>query len=515
MNCSHNCLREDPGLISLWQDAAIVQKLGGVAPVSGQARRREVSKRSLRCLRTLLALLVPLVAQQSFAASPAITAQPQSQTIPGGANTSFSVAATGDGPLAYEWWGEFGPLLPVRTNASLSLTNVQISDGGLYKVIVRNSSGFAVSTPAILTVTPPPSHVGENFLWAQRTGGTGVNPGANLAVDSSGNSYLVGSFTGVTTIGTTNLVSSGGSDAFLAKFDRTGALAWARTIGGPADDAGFGIAVDKFGNTRIVGIFSGNVDFDVSSLTNAGGTDIFVACYDRAGTPLWATCAGSTGDDRASRIAVDAAGNTYVAGSFPSVINFGNSTMNSAGDTDIILAKLSSSGVPLWAKRFGGASTDTVTGLAIGPAGTVTVAGLFRGPVDFGGISLAGSGATEVFLAQCNSAGTVQWARKITGADTNEGASVVVAQDGSAYLSGAFSGVTTFGAHSLTNREFIDRYVARYDTNGAVIFASCVGGLTGQDIAIGIRTNDGGTVSSFASASVFGPSSSNSASARE
>ena len=502
MNCSHNCLQRVPGFGSSWTHLSSVQKVGGVAPISGQKITRDGGISVVAVLLTIVTLST-FTPVQTQAAAPAISTPPQSQTVNAGATVNLSVTATGDAPLTYEWWGEFGPLVPAHTNASLSLTNVNLTEAGSYKVIVRNASGAVTSAAASLTVNPAPASVGENFLWAHRLGGTGANPGANLAVDAAGNSCVIGSFTGTTTISGNNLNSAGGSDVFVARFNRAGALLWARSAGGTADDFGTGIAIDNFGNIHITGTFSANADFNSTSLTNAGGHDLFVACYDRDGNLLWASRAGGAGDDVASRIAVDGTGNSYIAGSFAGSLTFAGVTLTGAGGDDVLLAKFSSTGVPLWAKRFGGPAGDAATSLALGSGGTVFLAGRFRGSADFGSVTLADGGTSELFLAKCNSAGSVQWAKKVLGADASAGASVVAGDDGTAYLNGTFSGLTTFGTRSITNREVMDHFVARYDTGGTVLFASCVGGLTGQNISLGIKSSDGGTVNSFASVSDF------------
>jgi alpha-L-arabinofuranosidase len=88
------------------------------------------------------------------AVAPAITTQPQSQTVNAGANVTFTVAASGTAPLAYQWRRD-GVILPGATGASLGLNSVQPADAGSYSVVVSNSAGFATSAAATLTVNVP------------------------------------------------------------------------------------------------------------------------------------------------------------------------------------------------------------------------------------------------------------------------------------------------------------------------------------------------------------------------
>jgi uncharacterized repeat protein (TIGR01451 family) len=85
---------------------------------------------------------------------PAITQQPRSQTVTNGVNVTFTVTAAGTAPLAYQW--EFnGAVLPKGTNASLTLADVQTTNGGNYTVEVTNVAGAVTSSPAKLTVVIP------------------------------------------------------------------------------------------------------------------------------------------------------------------------------------------------------------------------------------------------------------------------------------------------------------------------------------------------------------------------
>src|SRR5262249_49935806 len=81
--------------------------------------------------------------------------QPVSQAVPAGANVAFSVSATGDAPLSYQWKVN-GNILSGKTAATLSLNSVQLADEGNYSVLVSNAIGSMNSQPAMLTVLVPP-----------------------------------------------------------------------------------------------------------------------------------------------------------------------------------------------------------------------------------------------------------------------------------------------------------------------------------------------------------------------
>ncbi|MBI3885551.1 MAG: immunoglobulin domain-containing protein [Opitutae bacterium] len=88
--------------------------------------------------------------------APAITAQPVGAVAPVGADFTLTVAATGPGPLTYQW-RKGGGAIAGATGAALARTNLQLADTGSYDVVVGNHIGATVSAGAVLTVEAPPA----------------------------------------------------------------------------------------------------------------------------------------------------------------------------------------------------------------------------------------------------------------------------------------------------------------------------------------------------------------------
>jgi len=86
-------------------------------------------------------------------AAPSITSQPTSQTVNEGDNVTFTVSATGDGSLSYQW-RKNGSNIGGATNTSYTITGATPADDGAYSVRVTNSCGNTTSNNANLTVTP-------------------------------------------------------------------------------------------------------------------------------------------------------------------------------------------------------------------------------------------------------------------------------------------------------------------------------------------------------------------------
>ena len=186
--------------------------------------------------------------------------------------------------------------------------------------------------------------------WAKCSeGGSGAGfclP-TSLTTDKAGNVLMAGSYSYNTmAFDTATLISANGAsdDAFLVKYDSTGALVWARSAGGANADRANGVATDDSGYVLITGYFgSTSIAFDTSVLTNTqtdGSTDIFVTKYDAWGNVAWTKSTGATGFDAANGITEEGHGIFYVAGSFAgSSIAFGAFTLSFAGGSDVFVAK--------------------------------------------------------------------------------------------------------------------------------------------------------------------------------
>ena len=90
---------------------------------------------------------------------PAITSQPQNQTVTNGASVTFSVSASGTPPLAYQWQftptsdvGISGTNLTGATSSNLMLTGVTFAQAGFYAAVVTNAAGSTISDPVALNV---------------------------------------------------------------------------------------------------------------------------------------------------------------------------------------------------------------------------------------------------------------------------------------------------------------------------------------------------------------------------
>ncbi|HBI16279.1 MAG TPA: hypothetical protein DDY20_12360 [Desulfobulbaceae bacterium] len=258
-----------------------------------------------------------------------------------------------------------------------------------------------------------------NFVWAKAT-----SPGSSdICLDASGNVYTTGCFNGTVDFDagadTFFLTSAGGGDIFISKLDSNGDFIWAKALGGATNDCGYDITVDTSGNVYTSGIFQESEAFVPGAWTNLGiHWDIFVSKLDNAGNVVWFKVVSGMGstDLYPGGISVDTSGNVYTTGFFANTFDFdpgdGTFHLTSAGESDMYISKLDSSGNFVWAKAIGGPLSDGASGITIDSSGNIYATGAFTGTVDFdpgpGTFNLTSAGGYgDIFVLSLNQRSTL------------------------------------------------------------------------------------------------------------
>jgi hypothetical protein len=317
---------------------------------------------------------------------------------------------------------------------------------------------------------------------------------AAVAKDASGNTFVCGHYSGSITFGG-ETYESATTSAFVAKVDATGAVSWFQSLGGTESALSAGVAVDGSGNVYVTGYFWGTMNSGVpQSLVSAGSYDVFVAKLSTSGTVTWAKRFGGTSSDTSTGLAVDGSGNAHVTGSFSGTMNSGvPQSLVSAGSSDVFVAKLDSAGAVTWAKRFGGTNSDQSLGIAVDSSGNAHVTGYFLGTMNSGvPQSLVSAGLADVFVAKLDSAGTVTWAKRFGGTSWDVGVGLAVDSSGNAHVTGSFSGTMNSGVpQALVSAGSYDVFVAKLDSAGAMTWAKRFGGAS-YDASAGLAVDGSG-----------------------
>lgn len=309
-----------------------------------------------------------------------------------------------------------------------------------------------------------------DFKWVRTAGGVWGDYSRAVTCDAAGNVYITGEIemnceffcSGIT------LYSYGDNDVFVTKYNTDGVLLWAKKLGGgPKSDRGYGITntadgVYVTGNFQLTCVFNENI-----TITPIGLYDIFVAKYSLAGDFQWIKTAGGTGNDEGWAISSDPAGNIYTTGYFTGNANFSGTNVSSSGGADIFIAKYNSAGTLLWVTKAGGSGNDYGRGIAVDKLSRVFITGGFRSRCYFGTIRLTtASSNDDIFIASYNSSGGPVWARRAGGSYGDVGKAITVDPSSNVSITGYFGGSATFGNTNITAIDGSDIFFASYDAMG-------------------------------------------------
>lgn len=350
-------------------------------------------------------------------------------------------------------------------------------------------------------------------------GGTGQDEIVGIAFDAAGNVYVLGNTTSpnlpVTPSAFQKTVSGSHEHAFVAKFNTTAtAILYLTYLGGSGFDYGSDIAVDSAGNAYVVGTTDSR-DFPVTPgavQTRFGGADIFgdafITKLDPTGSRLiYSTYLGGGKDDLASSIALDAAGNAYVAGltrsrSFPVTSGafqpvYGGGDENYSGSGgDGFVAKIDASGTALLYSTFlGGSDEDGTAMIRVDAAGNALVVGgtnsrnfpVTLGTVQpvFAGSSGRGRDEGDAFVAKLNALGTgLIFSTFLGGSAADKASSVAFDGVGNIYVQGYTSSpdFPTYHPLQATLAGQHDAFLVKLDPAATVLLYSTHFGINNGTI---------------------------------
>lgn len=293
---------------------------------------------------------------------------------------------------------------------------------------------------------------GSNLIYSTYLGGSFGDLGRGIAVDPAGSVFLTGStFSSDFPVQSAFQANTrGGGDAFVARINSAGtALLYSSYLGGAGLDEATGLAIDGSGNAYLVGTTSSG-DFNVKSpiiLTNQGQQDVFISKVAANGSSLiYSTYLGGSRNDVGNGISVDQAGNAYVTGAtassdFPK--QNARQSVFGGGDFDAFLVKVNNAGSAwVYSTFLGGSMTDVGNSVSVDPFGNTYLTGITTSP-NFpikNPLQAENRGGNEAFLTKVNAPGSdLIFSTYLGGAGEDKGYGVVVDSLGIAYVVGATS----------------------------------------------------------------------------
>ena len=443
----------------------------------------------------------------------------------------------------------------IEYSTYLGVVEVELGDA-----IAVDNAGFAYVTGVTLSIGFPtttgvlqgPSDAfvakldtnatgAASLVYSTYLGGNSADQGGGIAVDGSGNAYVTG-FTASSNFPTANPLDSslgGVTDAFVAKLNNTGStLVYSTYLGGARRDGGSGISLN--GSDVYVTGFTESADFptttgafdltcgidgDCDFVSGLGfRRDIFVTKIDPAVTPaaqlVYSTYLGGSATESGTGIAVDGAGNAYVAGNtnsnnFPTTVgSFQPSPGGGLNDAYVVKLDPTATGAAslIYSTYLGGSGDDQGADIAVNSSGNAYVTGL-TGSSNFPTANPLDSslgGVTDAFVAKLNNTGsTLVYSTYLGGSGDDRGADIAVNSSDNAYVTG-LTGSSNFPTANPLDSSLggvTDAFVAKLNNTGSTLVYSTYLGGSGDDRGGGIAVDAGDGMGVF-NAYVIGTTSS-------
>ena len=289
--------------------------------------------------------------------------------------------------------------------------------------------------------------------WASFVGGSGYDGAQAVAVDGSGEIYVVG-FTGSPDFPTLNASDGtlgGGQDGFVTcvKFHGQG-LNWSTYLGGGDTDQANGVAVS--GTAVYVTGYTLSTDFPTPGALYpflSGGQDGFLGRFGLGGTLQWSTYLGGSGEDTLNGVAVTNGGEPVVVGHSASfdypLLNAFDNTLD--GFNDVVVTRVKNTGGALvWSTFLGGYSSESGNAVAAGTfdsvlvtGSTFSIFGFNNFPTTAGAYRTAGVGSSEAFAARLGPGGGLNGSTFLAGSLYDQGRGIASTASGVYVAGGTYS----------------------------------------------------------------------------
>jgi hypothetical protein len=229
-------------------------------------------------------------------------------------------------------------------------------------------------------------------------------------------------------------INRGSTDAFVAKYDSMGTLAWVRQFGASNDDTCLGVTSDGLGGVYVSGTLQARY--------------AYLSRFDGSGNELWQQTLTPGGVGSSTSLAIDDAGSVYVLGNTE-----GTPGWPHAGGFDVFVSKYTSSGSLLWRQHLGSSQDDFGYGLSLDGLGRIYVSGQTDG-----GLAGLNVGDDDIFVTSWDTSGQFRWTRQF-GTESSEKSRGVSADGiGNIYLVGSATGLLG-ASHAGSTDAFVIRLV--------------------------------------------------------
>ena len=263
---------------------------------------------------------------------------------------------------------------------------------------------------------------------------------------------------------------------------------WAKGGGGKGNDQSSSIAADSVGNIYVTGYYVDSAVFSGISLHPAKGSHLFLAKYSSLGSLLWIRTTGAvTGQSQGTGVSIGANKSLYVTGYFSDSLSLGSTILRSIGTENIFLAKYDLDGNIEWAVSAGGTGYDFGRSVSTDTSENIYITGSFSGSSDFSGKQLTSVGGDDIFIAKYDSNGSVIWVKSFGSQTDDAGWGITVGHSGTIAVTGLFGDTIDFSGIKLISKGISDIFITKFSSDGVPLWVQQAGDTSvgkGQSIAM-------------------------------
>jgi hypothetical protein len=309
--------------------------------------------------------------------------------------------------------------------------------------------------------------------------------GFSIAISSSGEVYVTGSFNGTLNIGDMVppiISTSTRGSGFIAKYNRD--LNPILSIGmngtkSSENSAGISIAISSSGEVYITGLFMGTLNIGDSVkpiISTSNKSSGFIARYNRNLNPIFLIGMNGTKSSDYSgglSIAISSTGEIYVTGLFEGTLNIGDTVqpiITTGAEESGFIAKYNNILKPIYLNIMDATVFANGLSIAISSSGEVYVTGVFIGTLNIGGITqpiISSISTGDGFIAKYNNMLTPISLIKITGtksSDYSGGTSIAISSSGEVYVTGLFGSTLNIGDGTDNDNIYTNIFIAKYNS---------------------------------------------------
>ncbi|MGB3181850.1 MAG: T9SS type A sorting domain-containing protein [Cyclobacteriaceae bacterium] len=355
---------------------------------------------------------------------------------------------------------------------------------------------YLLFTICLLTLS---SLQAQDLEWIQTGDNIGNAYVVDFFVDELDTLYAIGQFENTLTLGAFQLESAGGLDIYAVKLDPDRNIMWAFSIGSTGTEIPDEIIVREDGSFILSGLYQNTVDIGGLSMTSDGSYDAFLMDFDSDGNPVSVienkgpSVVGLAGTGIASN------GDYILTGIFLNDATFGGETLTSGGNSfDTYLARYQPDGTLVYVEQISGEErVNPGAGLVLDDNDNIYLGGQFRSNIIVdGNIILEANNpgpnneSRDVWIAKYSGDGTFQWAQMGGGDFEDQSYHLALDGDANVFIVGGILGPGDFGSFAVAGTQGIDSYVAKYDTDGNIIwFVRPDSNLPSNDRARGVEVD--------------------------